>query len=267
MTLPNIEGAGGDEGISDDDGKDSWPMPRRSSDKSVRTLDLIEILSEISEPDDSFEPGDYLCMGVCTATCSSNGEFDWGPRFDLEPGRAYADGSCDWHVAHLGQDSKLIARATVRRHTFKKEPLLCLAARAAWSLWSQRSSVLNTVAYKRLAIEMTYGDDLTAAITVTVDGRGRAYSGFSFPEGVGIALTTNDRLGLHNLEHWICGVLNKVSFGSIRPSRGRAKYERRRGLPSCWSKGNLPLSASQHRDVCLIDYWGGPRIPFDFDRF
>lgn len=77
---------------------------------------------------------------------------------------------------------------------------------------------------------------------------------------------TPDGPGLRNVEHWICSVFNKLGFGTLRPARRRTQLERPRCLPSCWSTGHLPATASEHRNVCLIDFRGAPQVGWYFSH-
>lgn len=220
----------------------------------------------MTQKEESASLSDELYMAVCTATCPTSGATKWGPRYELEPGRTNPDGSREWYAMQLGHDLEPIARATVSRHIFRKEPLLCLAARGAWSLWGKKHPEPAMAAYSGLAIEVTYGNDLMAATAVMVDDGGSVYTGWSWNEGVSLALKTPDGPGLRNVEQWICAVFNKVAFGTVRPPRRRTERERPRCLPSCWSTGRLPATALERRNVCLIDYWGGPQLDWYFSH-
>ena len=114
---------------------------------------------------------------------------------------------------------------------------MCLAARGAWALWNDNTTIFETDQYTGLIIEVTYGEDTISSIHVDVDARGSNYTGRSV-KGLSLSQRTFDSLRRRDVGHWIRAVLNELAFGDMQPlpqvTRGSAPRE----LPTCWRKGN-----------------------------
>jgi len=113
------------------------------------------------------EPG--LDMIVCTALTLSDGSFRQGPTLRVEQGHRRQGGAFDWYVRHLNSRLELVDCGTVFGHRLQHEPLLCLAARAAWSLWNDDTPFEDLEDYVGLVVEVTYGEDNVATIFVELD--------------------------------------------------------------------------------------------------
>ena len=192
-----------------------------------------------------------LQMDVGTSVLRSGGKRFSGPRFQLIRGHRRPAGAFDWDVRQLNHQLETIATGTVFGHQVWREPLLCLAARGAWSLWNDNTPLLASDRCNGLVIEVTYGVDAISFIQVAADHRGSRYIGSCAGNSSGMAaatsclsLTTLDSVRRRDVGHWIRAVLSELAFGDVKPLPSPTVGSAPRELPSCWSVSGGPVLAS-----------------------
>jgi hypothetical protein len=190
------------------------------------------------------EPG--LDMIVCTQLTMPNERFRQGPTLHVEQGQRRQGGAFDWHVRHLNSRLEPVDFGTVLAHRLQREPLLCLAARAAWSLWNDDTPFEELEDYVGLVVEVTYGDDNVATIYVELDEASGRYTGSAAP-CFELSLATFDSRGRRDAGHWVRSVLNEVAFGDVKPLPPVSRGATLRTLPACWKEG-----AESAKDSVLI---------------
>ena len=184
----------------------------------------------------------------------------------VEPDHDYSDGSADWRVEQFDKGYNRIAAGYLFGHRHQDKPLLCLAARAAMELWDLQPSLIDPPAdYEALSIEVTYGETLIAAMAVTSDDRRCRYSGWSLNDSMTMRMESGVGPRLRRIEQWTASVLNKVVL-TADPDVGAQVQRPVRSLPSCWSRGVLPSSAAARQKFKLLDFWGGPRVEWNFEH-
>ena len=181
---------------------------------------------------------------------------EWRPivGFQLTAEKRRVGGAEDWVVSQLGPAEAYGAQGTVFDHVLHREPLLCLAARGAWSLWNDNVPFVDFVACKRLAIEVSSDVAAVALILVCASEQGTHYSGWSCQEDMSLSMETFDTVRRRDVGHWIRLTLNEVAFGNVSPLPQRHRRDGIGRLPTFWTSGRF---GSQPRGTTPGSLLGG----------
>jgi hypothetical protein len=138
------------------------------------------------------------------------------------------------------------------------EPLLCLAARAAWELWGTCPSLCEhwklwgtcpscgeQSALSAMGVQVVYGEEVAAAVAVTLDSRGATYTGWTLAPVMRLKFSTTDGPHSRDPQHWLAQLMTLTAFGRCRPPDVPDGDTKLRFLPSFWQPGELPVDVQE----------------------
>lgn len=176
-------------------------------------------------------------LRVHSSTRNADGEWQTAVAFRLSAGRRRTGKARDWDVEQVAPTEDCAAKGTVFQHVLHGEPLLCLAARGAWSLWNDNVPLVDSDACDGLAIEVTSDSAVVAMIRLRLGPCGSLFSGWCRHDEMTMRLSmaTFDPVRRRDVRHWTRLTLSELAFGDLAPPPDSTARRSTRTLPACWS--------------------------------